>query len=54
MDMAQSHYLDSTCLPPNIFVELQFVDDNANGLLEAEENARLILKIRNEGNGPAP
>lgn len=40
-------------LPPNIFVELQFVDDNANGLLEAEENARLILKIRNEGNGPA-
>lgn len=40
-------------LPPNIFVELQFVDDNANGLLEAEENARLILKIKNEGSGPA-
>jgi hypothetical protein len=40
-------------LPPNIFVELQFVDDNANGLLEAEENARLILTLRNDGSGPA-
>lgn len=40
-------------LPPNIFVELQYVDDNANELLEAEENSKLILKIRNEGSGPA-
>lgn len=40
-------------LPPNLYVKLQFVDDNGNGLLEAEENARLILSITNKGNGPA-
>ncbi|MES2559217.1 MAG: caspase family protein [Bacteroidota bacterium] len=40
-------------LPPNLYVKLQFVDDNGNGLLEAEENARLIIDITNKGNGPA-
>lgn len=40
-------------LPPNLYVDLQFVDGNGNGLLEAEENARLIIAITNKGNGPA-
>jgi hypothetical protein len=40
-------------LPPNLFVELNFQDDNGNGILEAEESAELDLKITNKGKGPA-
>lgn len=40
-------------LPPNLFVNLSFEDDNRNGILEANEKARLNLKITNKGKGPA-
>jgi hypothetical protein len=40
-------------LPPNLFVNLSFEDDNKNGILEANEKARLSLKITNKGKGPA-
>ncbi len=36
-------------LPPNLFVNLSFEDDNKNGILEANEKARLKLNISNEG-----
>lgn len=40
-------------LPPNIYVDLKFKDDNGNGILEAEEHAQLFLEIINKGKGPA-
>ncbi|MBK6346833.1 MAG: caspase family protein [Bacteroidales bacterium] len=40
-------------LPPNLFVNLSFEDDNRNGILEASEKARLNLSITNKGKGPA-
>ena len=36
-------------MPPHLSVEMDFVDDNGNGLLEALEGARLHLKITNDG-----
>ena len=39
--------------PPNLFVNLSFDDDNKNGILEANEKARLNLSISNKGKGPA-
>jgi len=40
-------------MPPNLFVEMNFDDDNANGILENNESATLELKITNKGKGPA-
>ena len=40
-------------LPPNLYADIQFIDDNANGVLEAEEHARILLTIENKGKGPA-
>jgi len=40
-------------IPPNLFVDMNFVDNNANGILENEESAILELKITNKGKGPA-
>ncbi len=40
-------------LPPNLYVNMDFVDDNGNGLIEAEETAKLTLNIENKGAGPA-
>lgn len=40
-------------LPPNLFVELNFQDDNGNGILESEEKAKLDLFIQNKGKGSA-
>jgi hypothetical protein len=39
--------------PPNLFVDLSFVDANGNGIIEAEENAELKLTITNKGKGRA-
>jgi len=39
--------------PPNLYVDLKFIDDNGNGVLEAEENAELIVNITNKGKGIA-
>lgn len=40
-------------MPPNLFVDLNFKDDNQNGILEARENGELTLVITNKGKGPA-
>jgi hypothetical protein len=40
-------------LPPNLFADLQFSDENGNGVLEAMEKAELKLTILNKGKGPA-
>ncbi len=40
-------------IPPNLFVELNFEDDDGNGILENKETARIKLTIKNKGNGPA-
>jgi len=40
-------------IPPNLFVEMSFEDDNNNLILEANEKARIILNIKNKGKGPA-
>ncbi|MDK2978297.1 MAG: hypothetical protein PWP52_1011 [Bacteroidales bacterium] len=39
--------------PPNLFVDLSFVDANGNGIIEAEESAALNLTITNKGKGKA-
>ena len=40
-------------LPPDLFADLQFSDNNGNGVLEAEETAEFILTISNKGKGIA-
>lgn len=40
-------------LPPNLFVNMDYKDDNQNGILEAEEKSKLKLTITNKGKGPA-
>ena len=40
-------------LPPDLFAELNFKDDNNNGILEAMESATLYIKISNKGKGNA-
>jgi len=40
-------------IPPNLYVELSFEDENNNGILEPDETAILRLSISNKGKGPA-
>ena len=40
-------------MPPNLYVDLNYTDDNENGILEAEENSILTIKIVNKGKGKA-
>ncbi len=40
-------------LPPNLYADLDFRDDNQNGILEAKENSELIIKLTNKGEGNA-
>jgi hypothetical protein len=40
-------------LPPNLFVDMDFKDDNGNGIIESDESAILTLNITNKGVGPA-
>jgi len=40
-------------LPPNLFVDLSFNDENGNGILESDEKANLKLTITNKGKGRA-
>jgi len=40
-------------LPPNLYVDLSFEDNNGNGILESDENADLKLTISNRGKGRA-
>ena len=40
-------------LPPNLFISMDFVDQDNDGLLEADETAMLTLTITNNGKGNA-
>lgn len=40
-------------LPPNLYVDLSFEDENGNGILESDEKANLKLTISNKGKGRA-
>ncbi len=40
-------------MPPDLYVNMEFTDDNGNGIIEAEENAILKLEIINKGSGSA-
>lgn len=40
-------------LPPELYATMEFIDDNGDGILEAGEQARVHLMLRNEGKGPA-
>jgi len=42
-----------TEIPPNLFGEVAFSDDNNNGVLEAKEDAQITISIINKGLGPA-
>jgi len=48
-----SKEINTQGLPPNLFAELNFVDANANGILEALEKSELSIKITNQGKGAA-
>lgn len=50
---SQQKFINTRGFPPNLFAELAFNDDNGNGILEAEENAELSIKIINNGEGNA-
>ena len=40
-------------MPPNLYLAVDFLDDNDNGFLEADERAEIKLSIANLGKGPA-
>lgn len=40
-------------VPPNLFVDMSFSDDNGNGIVECNESALLTLNITNKGTGKA-
>ncbi len=40
-------------LPPNLFADLEFIDDNRNGILESRESAKLKITLSNQGGGDA-
>lgn len=48
-----SRRINTRGLPPNLFAELNFTDDNNNGILEAREKAELSISISNMGKGDA-
>jgi len=50
---SDTKYISTRGLPPNLFAELSFSDDNGNGILEASENAELTLTLTNQGKGNA-
>lgn len=45
--------INSRGLPPNLFADLNFTDENNNGLLEAREKAFLNITLSNQGKGNA-
>lgn len=40
-------------IPPNLFADLEFIDENSNDILEADETAEIKLSITNKGKGVA-
>ncbi|MHC1703976.1 MAG: caspase family protein [Tenuifilaceae bacterium] len=45
--------INTRSLPPNLFADLEFIDDNKNGILENRENAKLKITLSNQGGGDA-
>jgi hypothetical protein len=45
--------INTRSLPPNLFAELRFSDENGNGILEDRENAELRISLSNQGSGDA-
>ncbi len=39
--------------PPDLYAELSFNDDNGNGILEADEEAKIVIDLTNKGKGKA-
>ncbi|NLB87453.1 MAG: hypothetical protein GX793_10380 [Bacteroidales bacterium] len=50
---SSSKFISTRGLPPNLFAELAFKDDNDNGVLESMENAEILIKVTNHGKGEA-
>ncbi|MDR4987489.1 MAG: caspase family protein [Bacteroidales bacterium] len=46
-------HINTRGLPPILFADLEFFDDNGNGILEAQENAEIIVTLHNRGGGDA-
>ncbi len=49
----ESKFISTRGLPPNLFAELTFSDDNGNGILEAMEKAEITITVTNKGKGNA-
>lgn len=50
---SETKYISTRGLPPNLFAELSFTDDNGNGILEAMEKAEITITVTNKGKGNA-
>lgn len=50
---SKAKLINARGLAPSLFAELQFTDDNNNGILEAREKAELSIVISNQGKGDA-
>ncbi len=50
---SETKFITTRGLPPNLFAELSFTDDNGNGILEAMEKAIITITITNNGKGNA-
>jgi len=46
-------FISTRGLPPNLFADLSFKDDNGNGILEAGEKAEIAITVTNQGKGNA-
>jgi hypothetical protein len=51
--ISPSKVINTRSLPPNLFADLEFIDDNHNGILEDRENAKLKITLSNQGGGDA-
>ena len=51
--MSEAKFISTRGLPPNLFADLAFKDDNGNGILEAGENAGITITVTNQGKGNA-
>jgi len=52
-DNSPTRRINTRGLPPNLFADLSFTDDNGNGILEAREKAMLNITLSNQGKGDA-
>lgn len=50
---SETKFISTRGLPPNLFADLSFKDDNGNGILEALEKAEITITVANQGKGNA-